>query len=201
MSARPPSSDPLKWTTSPCTSKAFASMMLSASFRMSSWPGWSVAGSRPGGGVALGLPHLFFQRADLLLRLGQGLDEPLVLPLGLLELLPALLQARPQQLELPRHLLEPAADLVQLLLEPLHLGLEGVDLGVGFFFVPHARSFLNSPACSSPPRTDKLVYRTLTPDCNSHTMMRRIRKVNPRPTPVAAGPRASSTPHGRRLMS
>src|SRR3990172_9075689 len=161
MSARPPSSGPLKWTTSPCTSKAFASMMLSASFRMSSWPGWSVCGSRPGWQLTLSLrPPVqtvtvpsAFTPAKIPYEAGGAVSfstssfsapicsfawvrvraEPLVLPLGLLELLPALLQARPQQLELPRHLLEPAADLVQLLLEPLHLGLEGVDLGVGFF--------------------------------------------------------------------
>ncbi len=44
-------------------------------------------------------------------------------------------------------------------------------------------------------RTDNLVYRTLTPDCNSHTMKADIRKklVIPGPTCAAAGPHAEET--------
>ena len=84
-----------------------------------------------GGGGGGELVHLLLEGGDLLLRLVEGLDEALVLLVGLVELLPGGVELRPEELELPGGLLEAAAEVVDLLLEGLHLGLEGLDLGFG----------------------------------------------------------------------
>ena len=134
------------------------------------------------------LVDLLLQELDLLLRFLEHADEPLVLALGVGELLARELVAAPQRLELGEHAIEAAAELrgvgaeeAQRVLQILDLVLRRPSRGRDRGSDPAA------PACARPTRRCAASRRGRSPSCPSPSRTRSSRHLLVQPAGRAGG--------------